>query len=181
MTKVALLTLGCAKNQVDSELMLDLISNNNDFKLVQEAAEADVVIVNTCGFIQDAKEESIETILELAQLKNKGRLKGIIVTGCLTQRYKDIILEEIPEVDVILGTGTFGDINEAIKIVLAGNRSSAVGTPAYDYRTNLPRILSDSHFAYVKIAEGCSNHCSYCIIPKIRGPFYSRSIEDIKK
>ena len=181
MTKVALLTLGCAKNQVDSELMLGLISNNNDFKLVQEAAEADVVIVNTCGFIQDAKEESIETILELAQLKNKGRLKGIIVTGCLTQRYKDIILEEIPEVDVILGTGTFGDINEAIKTVLAGNRSSAVGTPAYDYRTNLPRILSDSHFAYVKIAEGCSNHCSYCIIPKIRGPFYSRSIEDIKK
>lgn len=181
MPGIALISLGCAKNQVDSELMLGLIVNNKDLKLVKEPAEADIAIVNTCGFIQDAKEESIETILELALLKKQGQLKGIIVTGCLTQRYKDIILEEIPEVDVILGTGTFGNINEAINAVLAKKRFNGVGEPAYKYRANEPRIISDSHFAYVKIAEGCSNHCSYCIIPKIRGPFYSRNIEDIKK
>lgn len=179
MIRVALISLGCPKNQVDSELMLANIRNNNYFQLVKEPYHADIIIVNTCGFIQDAKEESIQTILELAALKSEGNLKGLIATGCLTQRYKDIILEEMPELDAILGTGTFGEINNTIKSVLAGKRINNIGNPAYKYKTNVPRVLTDPHFAYVKIGEGCSNHCTYCSIPKIRGPFYSRSIDEI--
>lgn len=181
MIKVALVSLGCSKNQVDSELILGQVSSNKGFQLVKDPYQADIIIVNTCGFIQDTKEESIQTILELAALKYKGSLKGLIATGCLTQRYQGLILEEMPEVDAILGTGTFGKINDVINGVLAGKRLKEIGGPAYPYKASEPRLLTDSHFAYVKIGEGCNNHCSYCSIPKIRGPYYSRTIDDIKK
>lgn len=181
MIKIGLISLGCSKNQIDSELMLGNIDSRDDFEIVEDFYVADIIIVNTCGFIEDAKIESIETILEAARLRDSGNLKGIIVTGCLTQRYRDEILKEFPEVDAILGTGTFGEINNVIESVLNGERVSNIGNPAYSYKASLPRIITDSHFAYVKIAEGCNNNCTYCSIPKIRGPFYSRPIEDIKK
>ncbi|MFW6287168.1 MAG: 30S ribosomal protein S12 methylthiotransferase RimO [bacterium] len=181
MIKVGLISLGCSKNQVDSELILGTVSSENSLEVVDDLNIADIIIINTCGFIQAAKEESIETILEAARLKETAELKGIIVTGCLTQRYKDEILKEIPEVDAILGTGTFGDINQVINDVLNGKRVSNIGNPSYSYKASLPRIITDSHFAYVKIAEGCNNNCTYCSIPKIRGPFYSRQIEDIEE
>lgn len=180
MIKVGLISLGCSKNQVDSELILGTISSESSLEIVEDLNMADVIIINTCGFIQAAKEESIETILEAASLKETAELKGIIVTGCLTQRYKDEILKEIPEVDAILGTGTFGNINRVINDVLNGKRISNIGNPSYSYKASLPRIITDSHFAYVKIAEGCNNNCTYCSIPKIRGPFYSRTIEDLE-
>ncbi|MEJ6951640.1 30S ribosomal protein S12 methylthiotransferase RimO [Natronospora cellulosivora (SeqCode)] len=179
MLKIGLISLGCSKNQVDSEIILGFISENNQFKIVEDLENADIIIVNTCGFIQDAKEESIETILEAAQLKKSANLKGLIVTGCLTQRYKDKILKELPEVDAILGTGTFGEINQVIKDVLKGERINKIADPAYGYKASLSRVITNSHFAYVKIAEGCNNNCSYCSIPKIRGPYYSRPIDDI--
>jgi len=181
MIKIGLISLGCSKNQVDSELILGYISSKKNLKIIDDLNIADIIIINTCGFIQDAKEESIETILDAARLKETANLKGIIVTGCLTQRYKDEILREIPEVDAILGTGTFGDINQVIKAVLRGERVSNIGNPSYSYKASLPRVITDSHFAYVKIAEGCSNNCTYCSIPKIRGPFYSRTIDDIEQ
>jgi len=181
MIKIGLISLGCSKNQVDSELILGNISSKKNLQITDNLNIADIIIINTCGFIQDAKEESIETILDTARLKETADLKGIIVTGCLTQRYKDEILREIPEVDAILGTGTFGDINKVIEAVLRGERVSNIGNPSYSYKASLPRIITDSHFAYVKIAEGCSNNCTYCSIPRIRGPFYSRTIDDIEE
>jgi len=179
MIKIGLISLGCSKNQVDSELILGNISSEDNLQITDNLKIADIIIINTCGFIQDAKEESIDTILDAARLKETADLKGIIVTGCLTQRYKDEILKEIPEVDAILGTGTFGDINKVIEAVLKGERVSNIGNPSYSYKASLPRVITDSHFAYVKIAEGCSNNCTYCSIPRIRGPFYSRPIDDI--
>ena len=181
MIKIGLISLGCSKNQVDSELILGYISSEKKLQIIDDLNIADIIIINTCGFIQDAKEESIETILDAARLKETANLKGIIVTGCLTQRYKDEILREIPEVDAILGTGTFGDINQVIEAVLRGERVSNIGNPSYSYKASLPRVITDSHFTYVKIAEGCSNNCTYCSIPKIRGPFYSRTIDDIEQ
>ena len=179
MIKIGLISLGCSKNQVDSELILGNISSDDNLEIIDDLNIADIIIINTCGFIQAAKEESIDTILEAVRLKETAELKGVIVTGCLTQRYKDEILREIPEVDAILGTGTFGDINKVIEAVLKGDRVSNIGNPSYSYKASLPRIITDSHFAYVKIAEGCNNNCTYCSIPKIRGPFYSRTMDDI--
>lgn len=176
---IGLISLGCSKNQVDSELMLGQIDNKKEFNIINDVSKADIIIINTCGFIQDAKNESIETILKAGQLKKDGSLKKLIVTGCLTQRYKEEILNKIPEIDAILGTGTFDQINQIIDKVLKGKRISNVGIPSYNYKANLPRITTNSHFGYVKIAEGCSNNCSYCSIPQIRGPYYSRAIEDI--
>lgn len=179
MLKIGLITLGCPKNQVDSELMLGDLSTRSDVKLVEDINEADVIIINTCGFIQDAKEESIEAIIEAGRLKKDGNCQALIVTGCLTQRYQDEILKEMPEVDAILGTGTFDQIGETIDKVLKGERISNIGNPSFSYKSGLPRVLTDSQFAYVKIAEGCSNNCTYCSIPRIRGPFKSRPLEDI--
>jgi ribosomal protein S12 methylthiotransferase len=180
MLKIGLISLGCSKNQVDSELMLGILSSRPGLELINNINEADVIIINTCAFIKEAREESIETILEAAHLKKCGNCRVLIVTGCLTQRYKDEILREIPEIDAILGTGTFDQIGETLERVLnKGERVSNVGLPSFDYKVGLPRILSNSHFAYVKVAEGCNNKCTYCSIPEIRGPFKSRSIEDI--
>ncbi|NLM96692.1 MAG: 30S ribosomal protein S12 methylthiotransferase RimO [Halanaerobiaceae bacterium] len=180
MANIFLITLGCPKNQVDSEIIAGIISREKKFQLVDDCYYADIVIINTCGFIQDAKEESIQTIFEAVQLKEKGIIKGIIVSGCLTQRYPEEIFNEIPEIDAVLGTGTFGKINGVIDAVLEGKRINNIGSPAFNYDSSLPRILTQKHYAYVKIAEGCNNNCSYCSIPKIRGPYYSRPMEDIQ-
>lgn len=177
-TKVHMISLGCPKNRVDSEVMVGMIQSESDFTMVGEVDDADVVVVNTCGFIDAAKEESIDTIMEMVELKNQGRLNKVIVTGCLAQRYADDLLREIPEVDTFLGTKTFTSINQALKGQLADRAYIQPGSFIMDHevaRTNTIRGGS----AYLKIAEGCSRSCSFCIIPKIRGTQNSRSIEDV--
>lgn len=176
--RVGMVSLGCPKNQVDAELMLGFLADAG-YKLVEDAAMADVAIVNTCGFIESAKAEAIEEILELATLKKEGRIKTLIVTGCMAERYRDDILEEIPEVDAVVGIGAnhkiaevverslteqgFGVYGEKEELVLCGRR----------VQTTLP------YYTYLKIAEGCNNNCTYCAIPMIRGRFRSRPMEEL--
>jgi ribosomal protein S12 methylthiotransferase len=177
--KVSVVTLGCEKNLVDSEIMSGLI-HKRGFTLVEKPEEATVIIVNTCGFIDAAKEESVNTILNLAELKESARLKALIVSGCLTQRYKKELMDEMPEIDGIVGTGDFHRINEIIDEALRGRKPVYVGNPVFNYEENLPRLLSTPrHTAYVKIAEGCDNACTFCSIPIMRGQFRSRSMESI--
>ncbi|MFC5402006.1 30S ribosomal protein S12 methylthiotransferase RimO [Cohnella soli] len=177
--KVSVVTLGCEKNLVDSEIMSGLI-HERGFSLVDKPEDATVVIVNTCGFIDAAKEESVNTILNLAELKDTARLKALIVSGCLTQRYKKELMEEMPEIDGIVGTGDFHKINEIIDEALRGRKPVYVGNPVFNYEEKLPRLLSTQrHTAYVKIAEGCDNACTFCSIPIMRGKFRSRSMESI--
>jgi len=177
--KVNVVTLGCEKNRVDSEIMSGLI-HERGFTLVDKPEDATVVIVNTCGFIDAAKEESVNTILQLAELKETARLKALIVSGCLTQRYKRELMEEMPEIDGIVGTGDFHRINDIIDEALGGRKPVYVGNPAFNYEERLPRRLSTPRYtAYVKIAEGCDNACTFCSIPMMRGKFRSRSIESI--
>ncbi len=177
--KVSVVTLGCEKNLVDSEIMSGLI-HQRGFTLVEEPEDATVVIVNTCGFIDAAKEESVNTILNLAELKETARLKALIVSGCLTQRYKEELMKEMPEIDGIVGTGDFYNINTIIDEALGGRKPVYVGNPVFTYEQQMPRLLSTPrHTAYVKIAEGCDNACTFCSIPIMRGKFRSRSIESI--
>ncbi|MFC5472085.1 30S ribosomal protein S12 methylthiotransferase RimO [Cohnella suwonensis] len=177
--KVSVVTLGCEKNLVDSEIMSGLI-HERGFSLVDKPEDATVVIVNTCGFIDAAKEESVNTILNLAELKDTARLKALIVSGCLTQRYKKELMEEMPEIDGIVGTGDFHKINEIIDEALRGRKPVYVGNPVFNYEEKLPRLLTTQrHTAYVKIAEGCDNACTFCSIPIMRGKFRSRSVESI--
>lgn len=177
--KVSVVTLGCEKNLVDSEIMSGLI-HQRGFTLVEKPEDATVVIVNTCGFIDAAKEESVNTILSLAELKETAKLKALIVSGCLTQRYKQVLMEEMPEIDGIVGTGDFHNINGIIDEALHGRKPVYVGNPVFTYEEKLPRLLSTPrHTAYVKIAEGCDNACTFCSIPIMRGKFRSRSIESI--
>lgn len=176
--KVGMVSLGCAKNQVDSEIMLSLIRTGG-YELCTDAGLCDVVIINTCGFIEEAKKESIENILEFCTLKNEGRIKAVVVTGCLAERYREEVAREIPEADVILGIGKNSEIVSVIRRALEGERVVEFGDKAA-----LPlsgdRILSNlPFFAYLKIADGCSNRCSYCAIPMIRGDYRSRPFEDI--
>ncbi len=173
---VCVVTLGCARNLVDSEVMLGSLKEAG-YRITSRKEEADVLIVNTCGFIADAKEESIETILELAEYKKQGRCKSLVVAGCMSQRYSKEMERELPEVDIFVGTGSFHRIAE---IIQENSRRSFVSTPEYIYDYRSPRILSTprSH-AYVKIAEGCVNRCSYCVIPDIRGDLRSRPPESI--
>lgn len=177
--KIGMVSLGCPKNQVDAELMLNKLNEDNNFEIVNDEDKADVIIINTCGFIEDAKKESIETILEFTQLKQQGKYKAVIATGCLAERYRDEMMKEIPELDGVVGIGCNGQI---VKIV---NKAINTGHIAcYGSKTDLPmegkRMLTTlSHTAYLKIADGCDNHCTYCAIPMIRGPFRSRKIEDI--
>lgn len=179
MLQIGLITLGCPKNQVDSEIMLGLLDQAN-FSMVDDLKDADIIVINTCGFIESAKQESIDTILEIAELKNSGRLNLLIVTGCLAQRYNEELTKEIPEIDTILGTGNFDQIVEVINNALSGKVIGGISDPEFLYSKDLPRkTLSPKYTAYVKIAEGCNNHCSYCIIPALRGLVRSRSIEDI--
>ncbi|MFS0727911.1 30S ribosomal protein S12 methylthiotransferase RimO [Paenibacillus sp. 1P07SE] len=177
--RVKVVTLGCEKNLVDSEIMSGLIDQRG-FELVEQADEATVIIVNTCGFIDAAKEESVNTILDMADLKQTGRLKALIVSGCLTQRYKQQLLEEMPEIDGIVGTGDFHNINEIVDEALRGKRPIRVGNPVFNYEEALPRkVATPRYTAFVKIAEGCDNACTFCSIPIMRGKFRSRSVESI--
>ncbi|MCR5206932.1 MAG: 30S ribosomal protein S12 methylthiotransferase RimO [Eubacterium sp.] len=180
MFKVGMISLGCPKNQVDGEAMIARLKAAG-FDPVDKIEDSDVMIVNTCGFIEAAKTEAIETILEVAEYKNAGLISALVVTGCLAQRYQDEILKEMPEVDAVIGIGANADIVKVCEKALVG-----VKTGFYPDRCNLPldekRLLSTpSHWAYLKIAEGCDNRCAYCAIPSIRGPFRSRRIESIVK
>ena len=177
--KILFISLGCDKNLVDTEMMLGQLSEEG-FTFTDDETQAEVIVVNTCCFINDAKEESINTILEMAELKKQGTLKALVVTGCLAQRYKEEIQTEIPEVDCILGTTAIDQIVEAVKEVLDGQQ---VGLKHVEDINRKPvygkkRIMTTGgHYAYMKIAEGCDKHCTYCIIPKIRGNFRSVPME----
>lgn len=176
--KVGIISLGCAKNRVDAEMLLYRIRNAG-YKLCEDVAMADVAVINTCGFIESAKQESIEEILELSELKKEGKIKAIIVTGCLAERYKEEVMKEIPEADAVVGIGANDDIVKIIDEVLQGKKQQC-----FPDKLLLPleggRIQSTPYYyAYLKIAEGCDNHCTYCAIPMIRGKFRSRKMEDI--
>ncbi|MBI1910954.1 MAG: 30S ribosomal protein S12 methylthiotransferase RimO [Deltaproteobacteria bacterium] len=176
---VCLVSLGCPKNLVDSEVMLGILKQEG-LEIISKESEADILIVNTCGFIGDAKEESIDEILSLAEQKKTGRCKKLIVTGCLSQRYKDDLAKSMPEVDCFIGTGEYHRIGEAVKDGFTERVLVGLPTFIHDYTT--PRILSTPrYYAYVKVAEGCSNHCSYCSIPSIRGEFRSRPLDSVVK
>lgn len=178
--KFALISLGCSKNLVDSENFIGILVNKKGFEVTSELNEADMIIVNTCGFIGDAKKESIETILEVSELKETGNLKKIIVTGCLAQRYAEEILKELPEVDAVIGTGEIDKIEKVVDEIL--NDKHPVETSSMDFlaNANTDRILTTaSHTAYLKISEGCNRRCTYCIISQLRGRLRSRTIEDI--
>lgn len=175
---IGMVSLGCAKNQTDAEIMLGILADEGH-SIVSDPAEADVIIVNTCGFIEPAKQESIDNILEMAEYKN-GRCKLLIATGCLAERYHDDILTELPEVDAIVGTGDFHKISEVIKNASLGEKPVLFGHKDYTPEEGLPRVLSTPHYtAYLKISDGCDNNCTYCAIPMIRGKYRSRRIEDI--
>ncbi len=178
--KVAFVSLGCPKNQIDTEVMLAHLAAEG-FEIVPEDINADAVIINTCGFIQSAKEEAIENILDVAWLKENRSLKAIIVTGCLVERYKEEILKELPEVDAIVGCGSIHEIAEAVRHAVEKNGEKYVDIkPVNELKLGGDRVVTTPPYtAYLKIAEGCSNCCSYCAIPMIRGKFRSRPMEDI--
>ena len=174
----ALISLGCAKNLVNSEQMLYLMDEAG-FTLVSDPDGADLAIVNTCGFIDAAKSEAIDNILELAELKKQGRLGGLIVTGCLSERYQDTILDELPEIDAVLGIANYGDIVKAANAVLAG-RQARIFSDRNSPVEEIGRIVSTGPgWAYLRIAEGCGNFCAFCAIPYIRGRYRSRSMENV--
>ena len=174
----AMISLGCAKNLVNSEQMLYLLSEAG-YTLVPEADGADLAVVNTCGFIDAAKSEAIDNILEMAELKKAGRLGGLIVTGCLSERYKDSILSELPEIDAVLGVGSFGDIVAAADAVMAGEHLSRFASNSAPV-DEIARVVSTGpSWAYLRIAEGCDNFCAFCAIPYIRGRYRSRPMDNI--
>ena len=171
------ISLGCDKNLVDSEVMLGLLAKEG-YQMVDDEQEADVIVINTCCFIHDAKEESIQTILEMAQYKEEGRLKALIVTGCLAQRYQQEILDEIPEVDAALGTTAYTEIARAIEEALEGKgKVTTEDLNAFPLTDPHRIVTTGGHYAYLKIAEGCGKHCTYCIIPKLRGDYRSVPME----
>lgn len=184
---ILFISLGCDKNLVDTEVMLGILAQRGH-QMVDDENEADIIIINTCCFIHDAKEESIQNILEMAQFKERGRLKALIVTGCLAQRYKDEILKEIPEVDAVLGTTSYEEIGNVIDSVLSDNMvergQSRITMKDVDYLPEVKTkrlVTTGGHFAYLKIAEGCDKHCTYCIIPKVRGNYRSVPMENLLK
>ena len=177
--KIALESLGCSKNLVDAEIMLGIL-NKSGHQLVGECEDADVVIVNTCGFIEDAKQESIDTIISYADLKNEGVIKYLLVSGCLAQRYTEELLEEIPEIDAIVGTGSYDKITEVVDNLVDDGKVIEKGDINFSFDEELPRYISTPpYLAYLKIGEGCDNNCTYCIIPKLRGKYRSREMEDL--
>lgn len=179
MPKIGLISLGCAKNLVDSETMIGLL-NKADFSITNKAEEADVLIINTCAFIDKAKEESLESILEMAEYKKSGKCKALIVTGCLSERYRSQLMEEIPEIDALVGTGDFEEIVDVVNRTLKGEKTAIYGHQDRLLKENLPRVItSTGKYAYVKIADGCNNRCSFCIIPALRGRYRSRDVEDV--
>ena len=176
--KVSMISLGCSKNQVDAEhLLADLAQHG--MTLVSDVSESDVVIINTCGFIQSAKEEAIENILEMAALKKEGTIKGIVVTGCLAERYRDEIVNEMEEVDVVLGIGSNHKICEAVESAYENNRMTSYGEKEALSLSGERVLTTLPYYSYLKIAEGCDNCCTYCAIPQIRGRFRSRPMEEL--
>jgi ribosomal protein S12 methylthiotransferase len=177
--KCFLVSLGCPKNLVDSEIMLALLAKEGH-ELTMSEKDAEVIIVNTCGFIESAKEESIETILEMALQKQEGTCKALVVTGCMAQRYSQDMKKEIPEVDAFIGTGEFHRITEVLNNLKDGETVELISNPEYIWRSDMPRLVSTPfYYAYLKIGEGCSHKCSFCIIPQLRGPYRSRPVKDI--
>ncbi len=176
--KVGFVSLGCPKNQLDTEVMLHELYSAG-YEIVSEEIEADVIVINTCGFIESAKQEAIDNIIDIGWLKENRTLKGIIVTGCLAERYRDEIFEQLPEVDAILGVGSIHNITTAVESVLNGKKYSSY-EDKNTVRLGGERIITTpEYYAYLKIAEGCDNRCSYCAIPSIRGSFRSRPMEDV--
>ncbi|MEJ2197615.1 MAG: 30S ribosomal protein S12 methylthiotransferase RimO [Desulfuromonadales bacterium] len=176
---VSLVSLGCPKNLVDAEVMLGHLPVER-FSIITDESAADIIIVNTCAFIRDAQEESVETILEVADYKKNGRCKLLIVSGCMPQRYQKELEKELPEVDFFMGTADAPRIVELLDRHLEGGPQQEIGLPDYLYDHTTPRVTSSPYYsAYVKIAEGCANHCSYCVIPSIRGTLRSRTIESV--
>lgn len=176
--KVGMISLGCPKNQVDAEIMLARLTDE-DYTLTADAGLADVVVINTCGFIEDAKKESIENILEMAQLKKEGKIKGIVVTGCLAERYFKEMKTEFPEVNCILSVGSAGAIVEAVKAAYENKKLNIESKPE-ELEISGKRVKTTLPFySYLKIAEGCNNRCSYCIIPYLRGKYRSRPMEEL--
>src|SRR5687768_17582248 len=184
--KIGFVSLGCPKNLVDSEVMMGL-SQEGGHTLTPNPADADVIVINTCAFIDSAKEESINTILELAEFKKSGTCKRLVVTGCMAERYRDELKAQIPEIDAVLGTGEVpqivGAIGHATVPLLRTNGTAVTGDnrlPTYIYDADTPRLLATPrHYAYVKIAEGCDYKCAFCIIPKLRGHYRSRPMASI--
>lgn len=177
--KILFISLGCDKNLVDTEVMLGLLASRG-YEMTDSETEADIIVVNTCCFIHDAKEESIQSILEMAKYKKEGNLKALVVTGCLAQRYRQEVLDEIPEVDAVLGTTSYDKILDVIDEALEGRQS--VTMTDVDVLPKVPSkrlVTTGGHFAYLKIAEGCDKHCTYCIIPKVRGNFRSVPMEQL--
>ena len=175
--KILFISLGCDKNLADSEEMLGLLTARGH-EIVDDETQADAIVINTCCFIKDAKEESVETILEMAEYKKTGSCHALVVTGCMAQRYQKEIIEEVPEVDAVLGTTSYGDIVKALEEAVAGNYFEEFRDIDYLPDTGSKRVLTTGgHFGYLKIAEGCDKHCTYCIIPKLRGKFRSVPME----
>ena len=175
--KILFISLGCDKNLVDTEVMLGLLASRG-YEMTDDETEADIIVVNTCCFIHDAKEESIQNILEMAEYKKKGKARALIVTGCLAERYRQEILDEIPEVDEVLGTTAYDRILDAVDAALAGEHSVMLADiDALPLPDTKRLVTTGGHFAYLKIAEGCDKHCTYCIIPKIRGNYRSVPME----
>ena len=178
---ILFISLGCDKNLVDSEVMLGLLDARG-YQIVDDETQADVIVVNTCCFIHDAKEESIQTILDMARYKSEGKLKALIVTGCLAQRYQEEIQKEIPEVDAVLGTTSYDKIVDAVEEALAGNgHMELADIDALPLPETKRLVTTGGHFAYLKIADGCDKHCTYCIIPKVRGNYRSVPMERLIK
>lgn len=181
-TKIAFVSLGCDKNTVDSEIMIELLAAKG-YEIVKDDAQAEVIIVNTCGFIQDAKEESINTLIEMGQYKQTGKLRALIAAGCLAERYADDIFKELPEVDAVVGTGSYERIVEAVEELVRGKKALRFLEEAAQrdlgYRRRV--LTTPGYYGSLRIAEGCDNRCTYCIIPRLRGPFRSRKEEDILK
>ncbi len=177
---VAFVSLGCAKNLVNTEQMMALCRKAG-YTVTGEPEGADVAVLNTCGFIESAKSEAIENILELAQLKEQGKLKKLLVAGCLTQRYPEEIRQELPEVDGLLGTGSYTDVVTAVEELMSGAPAQHLASPQLAYDDGERMVTTPSYTAYLKIAEGCSNGCTFCIIPKLRGRYRSRSMDALLK
>ena len=179
--KILFISLGCDKNLVDTEVMLGLLASRG-YEMTDDETQADIIVINTCCFIHDAKEESIQNILEMAEYKKTGQAKALIVTGCLAERYRQEIIDEIPEVDEVLGTTAYDQILDAVDAALVGRHSVVISDlDALPMPETKRLVTTGGHFAYLKIAEGCDKHCTYCIIPKIRGNFRSVPMERLVK
>ncbi len=178
-TKIGIISLGCPRTLVDSEVMLGHLARAG-YGMAKRTEDSDVLVINTCSFIEDAKRESIDTILQAIEMKKEGKVQAVVVAGCLAQRYQKELLDQLPEVDYFLGTGDCEEIVTAVGKSLRGKRGAAVGIPNYLYNHITPRLLlTPSHYAYVKISEGCEHRCAFCVIPQMKGPHRSREIQSV--